>query len=183
MGPKITLARAITFIFFPHFRNREYMNSSLAKFIFWQKLLRINGSVAWPVHHTSKIISPENIQGSGSSRFRPMGMAIGNYIDARSGIIVEENVHVGPQVAIISRNHNLCDYDTYTDEGPVILHRNCWLATGCRILPGVELGEHTVVGAGAVVTHSFPEGNQLIAGNPAKVVKQLPEYKIRYYER
>jgi acetyltransferase-like isoleucine patch superfamily enzyme len=38
------------------------------------------------------------------------------------------------------------------------------------ILPGVTLGDHTIVGAGSVVTHSFPEGHCTIAGNPAKKI-------------
>jgi acetyltransferase-like isoleucine patch superfamily enzyme len=41
------------------------------------------------------------------------------------------------------------------------------------ILPGVELGPHTIVGAGSIVTKSFPEGNCIIVGNPAKKIKDL----------
>ena len=41
------------------------------------------------------------------------------------------------------------------------------------ILPGVELGDHTVVGAGAVVTKSFSEGYCVIGGNPAKIIKYI----------
>lgn len=177
MGTKKLLTRFFAGIMFPRFRNPEYMNSNMLKFFFWQKILRINSKVTWPVHFTSKIISPSNIHGSRAEGFRPLGMAVGNYIDARSGVVVEENVHVGPHVAIISRNHDICEYSKYAQSDSIILRKNCWLATGCKILAGVELGEHTVVGAGAVVTHSFPEGNQLIAGSPAKVIKQLPPYK------
>lgn len=41
------------------------------------------------------------------------------------------------------------------------------------ILPGVTLGNHTIVGAGSVVTKSFPEGNCVIVGNPGRVIKKL----------
>ena len=166
-------------LFYREFRNGEYVNGNLIKFIFWQKICRINSYTPWPVHFTSKIISPSNIHGSRAEGFRPIGMAVGNYIDARCGIIIEENVHVGPRVSIISKNHNLTDYDNFDESAPVTLHRDCWIATGAIILAGVELGEHTVVGAGSVVTHSFTEGNVLIAGNPARVIKHLPPYTHR----
>ena len=41
------------------------------------------------------------------------------------------------------------------------------------VLPGVELGDGTIVGAGAVVTRSFPEGECVLAGNPAKIIRTL----------
>lgn len=44
------------------------------------------------------------------------------------------------------------------------------------------LGDHTIVGAGAVVTKSFPEGYCIVAGNPAKVVKYLDKSKIVEYK-
>jgi bifunctional N-acetylglucosamine-1-phosphate-uridyltransferase/glucosamine-1-phosphate-acetyltransferase GlmU-like protein len=43
------------------------------------------------------------------------------------------------------------------------------------VLPGVTLGPRTIVGAGSVVTKPFPEGNCIIAGNPARVIKNLNE--------
>jgi acetyltransferase-like isoleucine patch superfamily enzyme len=41
------------------------------------------------------------------------------------------------------------------------------------VLPGVHLGDHTVVGAGSVVTRSFPEGNCILAGAPARLIKDM----------
>ena len=55
---------------------------------------------------------------------------------------------------------------------PVNIGKNVWLGEGCCILPGVSLGDNVIVGANAVVTHSFPD-NSVIAGVPAKVIKTL----------
>ena len=46
------------------------------------------------------------------------------------------------------------------------------------ILPGVTLGDHTIVGAGSIVTKSFPEGYVVIAGNPAKIIRTLEREKV-----
>jgi acetyltransferase-like isoleucine patch superfamily enzyme len=44
---------------------------------------------------------------------------------------------------------------------------------GAVILPGVKLADFTIVGAGAIITKSFPEGYCIIAGNPARIIKHL----------
>ncbi|MNL61911.1 putative acetyltransferase [compost metagenome] len=51
------------------------------------------------------------------------------------------------------------------------------------VLPGVQLGEFTIVGAGAVVTKSFTEGYCVIAGNPARVIKSLDKEKCLAFAR
>lgn len=55
---------------------------------------------------------------------------------------------------------------------PVILERNVWVARAAAILPGVRIGEGSVVGYGAVVTRDVPP-RVLVAGNPARVVRSL----------
>lgn len=55
---------------------------------------------------------------------------------------------------------------------PVKIGRGAWIAPGCIIIQGVEIGENSVIGTGAVVTKSIPP-NSLAVGVPAKVVKKL----------
>lgn len=55
---------------------------------------------------------------------------------------------------------------------PTIIHRNAWVGVNVTILPGVEIGEGAIIGAGAVVTHNVPP-HTLATGVPARIVKQL----------
>lgn len=138
-----------------------------------QKIFGFNRHVPWPVHWTSDIISADKIvRGT-----RSPGLSKGCHIDGRNGINFGKNVWIGPNVKIISQNHDLNDYNQYIHTKPIIVKDNCWIAAGAIILPGVELGEHTVVAAGAVVTKSFPDGNQVLGGIPAKIIKKIPNYK------
>jgi acetyltransferase-like isoleucine patch superfamily enzyme len=150
-----------------------YSLSLLFKYAFRQKITGYNRKVRWPVHFTSQVKCPEKI----SRGTKYPGFAKGCYIDGRNGIIFEENVLTGPNVSIISQNHDSNDFNKYLTGKPIVIRKNSWLSTGCIILPEVELGEHTIVAAGAIVTKSFPEGNQILAGNPAKVIKKLDNYK------
>lgn len=75
-------------------------------------------------------------------------------------------------VVIISGNHSVYDQDD-ADLRETIIGDYCWIASNVVILAGVVLGPRTIVGAGSVVTKSFPEGYCVIGGNPAKVIKKL----------
>ena len=141
---------------------------------FMQKIVGVNRKVPWPVHFTSQIIEHKKI--TKLSEKNP-GSAAGCYIDARNGIVIENNVWIGPGVSLISKNHSFVKYTEYIEDKPIIIRKNSLLSGGCIILPGIELGEHTIVAAGAVVTKSFTEKNQIIGGNPAKHIKQIDEYK------
>ena len=137
-----------------------------------QRILRINSQVPWPVHPTTTVKRPDLIQRG----TRAPGLSVGCYLDARNGIEIGQNVWIGPYVRLISMNHNVNDYADYVEAPPISISDDCWLGAGATLLPGVMLGPHTVVGAGAVVTRSFPEGNCVIAGNPARIVRSLPPY-------
>jgi acetyltransferase-like isoleucine patch superfamily enzyme len=157
---------------YPGFDFHRFPFRRLMKCFIAQKIMRINSHVPWPVSWTSEIKGHEKIVRGTETP----GSALGCYIDGRNGIVLEDNVWIGPKVSIISMNHDLLDYNQYKSEEPICIGRDSLLATGCIILPGVVIGPHTVVGAGAVVTKSFPEGNQILAGNPAVVIKKIDSY-------
>jgi acetyltransferase-like isoleucine patch superfamily enzyme len=152
--------------------DKGYSKLMLIRWGFRQRICGPNRKVPWPVHHSSLIKCPEKI----SRGTKAPGSAPGCYIDGRNGIEIGENVWIGPGVYIISQNHNKFDYTKYETTTPIKIGNNCWLSAKCIILPGVALGEHTIVAAGAVVTKSFPEGDQVLAGNPAKIVKKIEPY-------
>ncbi len=138
--------------------------------ILFRKILRQNASVKWPIHHTATIHCPENIV-RGKNVFP--GDSPGVYINAVNGISIGDHTNIGPNVGLISGNHNYINNEKHDAAPPIKIGRFCWLGMGAIILPGVVLGDFTIVGAGAIVTKSFTEGFCVIAGNPAKVIKHL----------
>lgn len=159
-------------LFGASFSNRRFSAKNLIRAVFFQKILRINSHVPWPVHPTSVIIEPTKIQ----KGTRCPGLSMGCYLDGRNGIIFGKNVWIGPKVSIISMNHDMQDFEKYVGGEAVVIGDNCWLATGCIILPGVRLGNHVVVAAGAVVTKSFEENDIVLGGTPAKIIKRIGTY-------
>ena len=76
-------------------------------------------------------------------------------------------------------NHNTNNYAKYIKDSPIIIGDNCWIGASSIILPGIKLGNHVVIGAGSVVTKSFLDDNILVAGNPAKKIKDLDTYLVK----
>ncbi len=153
------------------FRMRREMSAGfyIADFLF-RKILRQNSDTGWAIHHTSTIHNPDRIKRA--KNVFP-GDSPGVYINAANGIEIGDYTNIGPNVGIISANHDLVNNDKHIVEPPIIIGKFCWMGMGAVILPGVVLGDFTIVGAGAIVTKSFTEGYCVIAGNPARVIKQL----------
>ena len=126
-------------------------------------------SAYWPVHFTSTVRNPLNVYcGIDVSP----GYSPGNYIQALGRITIGDYTQIGPNVGIISANHDIYDIEKYII-GEVNIGAYCWLGFGSTVLPNVNLGDFTIVAAGAVVTKSFENGYCIIAGNPAKIIKKL----------
>lgn len=90
------------------------------------------------------------------------------------GIVIEDNVMIGPRVTITSENHPL-PYAKRNVMVPakVIIKNNVWIGAAATILPGVTIGENSVIAAGAVVNKNVPP-NTLVGGVPAKIIKDIP---------
>ena len=95
---------------------------------------------------------------------------------ARGGITIEDNARIAANVQLISNNHDPYDLDILTCK-PVLIREYAWIGAGATILPGVCVGRHAVVGAGAVVTKDVPD-YAVAVGNPARVVKLLDKEKF-----
>lgn len=155
------------------------VNFYIANF-FFKHILRQNTEVSWAVHYTSTIHSPKNIK-KGINVFP--GDSPGNFIDARNGIEIGDYTNLGPNVGIISANHDFIDNSQYTKTTPIVIGKFCWIGMGAVILPEVKLGDFTIVGAGAIVTSSFEDGYCVVAGNPAKVIKYLDKSACEQYKK
>lgn len=158
----------------------NYQNYVSFDFWFIQKILNVGGNknVYWPVHYTSKVVYPERILvGIDSSP----GIMKGCYIQGQGGIDIGDHTQVAPNVVIVSSNHDLYD-SRISIQKKVVIGKYCWLGAGCKIMPGVTLGDFTIVGAGAVVTKSFPDGHCILGGVPAKKIKDLEKERCIRYE-
>ncbi len=134
-----------------------------------QKILGFNRAAYWPTHFTSKITNPENIRiGVGTAP----GLSHGCYIQGIGKIDIGDYTVIAPNVGIISANHDPGNITKHTNS-KVSIGRYCWIGMNAVILPGVTLGDHTVVAAGAVVSKSFPEGFCILGGVPARVISRI----------
>lgn len=89
------------------------------------------------------------------------------------GIIIDDNVMIAPKVSLITESHPLNPSERQALVlGKIHIKKNAWIGAGATILPGVTVGENSVVAAGAVVTKDVPD-NTVVAGVPARIVKKF----------
>jgi len=92
-------------------------------------------------------------------------------------ITIGDDTQLGPGVQLLAATHPLAPTprrERWESAAPVTIGRNVWLGGAVVVLPGVTIGDDTVVGAGSVVVHDLPAG-VLAVGNPARVVRPLTE--------
>ena len=102
---------------------------------------------------------------------------IGIHCTVIGPVSIGNNVNLAQGITVTALNHNFEDVTRRIDEQgistkPVVIDDDVWIGANAVILPGVTIGRHVVVAAGAVVTKDVPSFS-LVAGVPAKVIKEL----------
>lgn len=88
-------------------------------------------------------------------------------------VIIGDDVQIGPGVQLLTPIHPIdpeARRAKWEAAEPISVADNVWLGGGCIVLPGVSIGENSVVGAGGVVTKSLPAG-VVAVGNPARIIR------------
>lgn len=115
----------------------------------------------------------------------------GNKVYANFNLTLVDDTHIyvgdytlfGPNVTVATAGHPIVPdlrRRGYQYNAPVTIGKNCWIGSGVIILPGVTIGDDTVIGAGSVVARDIPSG-VIALGNPCKVVREVNEHDKEYY--
>lgn len=115
------------------------------------------------------------------------------HINAFKSVKIGDNVLIASKVFITDLEHgsyigdendsnpNSIVKDRPLSSKPVIIGNNVWIGELCSVLPGVTIGDNSIIGANSVVTKSIP-ANSIAVGNPAKVIKQF-NFSTNRWER
>lgn len=115
----------------------------------------------------------------------------GKNVYANFGLTLVDDTHIyvgdytmlGPNVVIATAGHPILPElreKAYQYNIPVHIGRNCWLGAGVIVLPGVTIGDNSVIGAGSVVTKDIPS-NVVAVGNPCRVIREIGQRDKQYF--
>lgn len=111
------------------------------------------------------------------------------YINYNSVLVDDAHIYIGdgtliaPNVTIVAASHPISPKlraEGYGCNEPVYIGKNVWIASNVTILPGVHIGDNSVIGAGSVVTKDIP-ANVIAVGNPARVLREIGPDDDVYY--
>ena len=118
---------------------------------------------------------------------------LGNNVYTNFNLTLVDDTHIyigdctmiGPNVTIATAGHPIepglrsrgLQYNM-----PVHIGKNCWLGAGVIVMPGVTIGDNTVIGAGSIVTRDIPS-NVVAVGNPCRIMRPVGERDRQYYFR
>lgn len=164
----------------------------------WPKHCKVRGFIF--LRNNGKVVIGENVIINSRIDANPIGgdgktlivikanaeLRIGNNVGISNSaffvsrkIVMEDDVQIGGGCRIYDSDFHSVHYEDRIERGninmktaPVIIRKGCWLGAGVIVLKGVEIGEKSVIAAGAVVSKSVPPG-EIWGGNPARFIKKL----------
>lgn len=117
-----------------------------------------------------------------------MGLSVGKNFKRMHGTILDpshcwlisigDNVTLAPRVHVLAHDASTCHHLDYARIGRVDIGNNVFIGADTVILPGVSIGDNSVIGANSTVTKPIP-ANVVAAGNPAKIICTIEEYIAR----
>ena len=118
---------------------------------------------------------------------------LGSNVYANAGLKLVDDTHIyigdctmlGPNVVLATAGHPIdpeLRAQALQYNMPVHIGKNCWLGAGVIVMPGVTIGDNTVIGAGSIVTRDIPSG-VVAVGNPCRVLRSVGEHDKKYYYR
>lgn len=182
----LTPIRWVLRTFFSLFYKKEYLTGIYfdRKSMGWlwafrslkSRMFGENRKTPWPVHPRTIVNGSERI------KFPIDALHVfqvpGCYWQSHDATItIGHNCHIAPNVGIVTTNHDIYNPAKHVSGKDIVISDDCWIGMNSMILPGVTLGRHTVVAAGAVVSKSFSDGYCVIGGNPAKIIRLLDPKK------
>lgn len=172
--------RAVASIWFDkRYLRGRYFDCSLtgwgwaARGVLLQKFLGFNRHVPWPISPANAVDDPSGVifHPDDLNNFMHHGCYYSNVGGGK--IVIGKGTLIAPNVGIITTNHRIDDVARHDEPRDVIIGERCWIGMNAVILPGVRLGDNTVVAAGAVVSRSCPDGWCVLAGVPARPVRSI----------
>ena len=130
---------------------------------------KISHGLRFKLHRANLIVYPENIT-VGDDVFLNVGITALAY----GKITIGNQVMIGPGVSLLTSGHDPDLSGLESQQSRVIrginIEHGCWIGANVVILPGVTVGENSVVGSGSIVTRDIPAG-VIAAGNPCRVLR------------
>ena len=91
----------------------------------------------------------------------------------QGGITIRDGAFIGHNVVLATLNHGIKPEDRATTyPTPIVIGKNVWIGANATVIPGITIGENSIIAAGAVVTKDV-EANTIVGSNPAKVIRKI----------
>lgn len=153
----------------------QYNFQLLNRYFFFQKILRINGKVNWPVDFRSKVIGVENIK---KGICCDPGDNPGIYINAYGGLILGNNVNIGQNTIITTTNHYKYDHRKHSRTKGVEIGDNVWIGANCSIVAGTKIGNNVTIGAGCYIKGEIPDNvTVVLAESNLQILPKSKDYE------